>query len=43
MIGVVRSTVSELLSAFRRNGIVSGGRRKLTVDRLTARCFLEEG
>ena len=41
MIGVVRSTVSELISQLRRAGVISGRGRRLTIHRPAAEAFLE--
>ncbi len=42
MIGVVRSTVSELISQLRRLGVLSGRGRGLTIHRAAAISFLAE-
>lgn len=42
MIGVKRTTVSELISELRRKGIVIGKGRQITVDRPSALRFIEE-
>jgi CRP/FNR family transcriptional regulator len=42
MIGVVRSTVSELMSELRRLGIVSGTSREICIGRGAARRFLSD-
>jgi CRP/FNR family transcriptional regulator len=43
MIGAARTTVSELISRLRHNGVLGGQGRRLIVDRPAAERFLQEG